>query len=81
MNDPSTPNNVVSLVQPPPTETVALASLLRGLADDVERGDIIGVVVVTELTGARVGSVLSVHDVHRALGGLERARMRLLSLE
>lgn len=68
---------VRTIGSPPSTEGVV--SLLRALLADAERGEIIGVAVVTELTGARIGTVHSVNDVHRALGGCERLRHRLLT--
>jgi hypothetical protein len=70
---------VVSIVRSEPRGNVA--ALLRALADDADRGELIGVCVVTELTGGRVGSAfIEPHDVHRALGGVERLRARLLAL-
>jgi hypothetical protein len=72
-------NNVITLM--PPTTDNGVASLLRALADDADRGELIGVCVVTELTGGRVGSVFTQpNDVHRALGGVERLRARLIAL-
>lgn len=81
-DDPETPAGaprVLSLVQARPVEAAALAGLLRALADEADRGDIIGLVVVTELTGGRIGSAYHPNDVHRLLGGLERVKHRLLT--
>lgn len=80
MSDSSTPNNVISLVQPPLVDATSLVALLRGLADDAERGEIIGLAVVTELTGGRIGTAFEPNDVHRLLGGLERLKARLLDI-
>lgn len=57
----------------------ALAGLLRALADDAERGDLIGVAVVTELPGGCVGTVYNFNDFHRMLGGIESLKARLLA--
>lgn len=76
MNDPGKPALVVAPFAAPRRD---VADLLRNLAADAERGEIIGVCVVTELAGGRIGTAHAFEDVHRALGGLERLRVRLLN--
>lgn len=56
-----------------------LASVLRKLADDAERGEVVGFAIATELTGGRIATLHDFNDVHRMLGAVERLRHRLLT--
>lgn len=58
-----------------------ILEVLRGLKEEAEQGDIVGVYVVTETNKNGIGTAYVLHDVHRAIGGLTRLQARLLEVD
>jgi len=67
---------VLELVQPSPKK--GIAEVLQPFLEANERGEVLGICIVAELTGHRTSSAFSTDDLWRMVGAIERVKYCLV---